>query len=300
MHPGVSNDCGGGRSYGKSKIWWLGLCAEMTHSAFYSLVSSFMFFQCFHFNIPQDDDANIVFVALPDVTDDTDAKGSEWTEKTIKIEDYYIEQTFQLSKLREEGTNLPRKYPNAPPQDVENIMKELIDLNEGNHKVGCKVVLSNPQSGVSRSMESFYFTPIVINNVQNTIRNQNEEWEPPPLEGYSICFNNEENELFQVQMIMEVVMVSDTSVFDGEGKGDFNPTHLTPLGHKLSESVSLANSVLREMEYMNKRETRMRNTADSINGRVRYFFYISVSVLLAVTFGQVSYLKRYFHKKKLM
>jgi hypothetical protein len=51
---------------------------------------------------------------------------------------------------------------------------------------------------------------------------------------------------------------------------------------------------------MEKREARMRVTADSINSRVRWFGYLSVAVLLVVTYLQVTYLKQYFHKKKLM
>jgi hypothetical protein len=259
------------------------------------------FFQCLTFNIPEDDDANIVFVALPSPTDDTDAKGGEWTEKANKMEDYFIEQTFQLSKLREEGTNLPRSYSNEPPENVENIMKELIDLNEGSNKSGCKVIVKNPQSGSSRIMESFYYIPIVLNRVRSTIKSRDDdEMDTPPLEGYVICFDNIQNEKFQVQMIMEVVMVSDASLSEDAGKAAFNPEHLTPLMQQLSDSVSAANSVVKEMKYMDKREQRMRTTADSINLRVRYFSYISVTILLIVTFAQVSYLKRYFHKKKLM
>jgi hypothetical protein len=260
----------------------------------------FLLFQCFRFNIPQDDDANMVFVVLPSASDDTEGKGGEWTEKSNKMEDYFIEQTFQLSKLREEGNNLPRKFNNAAPEDVENIMKELIDFNEGEHKSGCKVVLSNTKSGSSRTMDSFYFNPIVLNNVRRAIRNREEGWEAPPLEGYSICFDNTENETFEVQIIMEVVMVSATSSLDEAEKAAFEAAHLTPLMQQLKEGVAAANSVLKEMKYMDKREKRMRGTADSINSRVRNFSYISATVLLAVTFAQVSYLKRYFHKKKLM
>jgi hypothetical protein len=259
----------------------------------------FLLFQCFRFNIPEDDDAHMVFAALPTSTDDTEAKGAEWTEKSNKIEEYFIEQTFQLSKLREDGTRLPRKYPNAAPEDVENIMKEFIDMNEGNNKSGCKVVLSNPKSRSSRTMESFYFTPMVVNHVRQTIRNREEAWEAPPLEGYSICLDNKENDV-QVQMIMEVIMVSDTSLLDDADKPAFDTAHLTPLTQQLGEGISAASSVLKEMKSMEKREKRMRTTADSINSRVRYFSYISVTILLAVTFAQVSYLKRYFHKKKLL
>jgi heme exporter protein D len=101
---------------------------------------------------------------------------------------------------------------------------------------------------------------------------------------------------------METVMTSEETGFSASGDEApvFEATHLTPLVAQLSQSITAANVVLREMESMQRREGRMRDTADSINARVRYFSYISVTVLLVVTYIQVTYLKRYFHKKKLL
>jgi len=44
----------------------------------------------------------------------------------------------------------------------------------------------------------------------------------------------------------------------------------------------------------------MRKTSESINFRVRFFSYVSVIILGVVTYLQVTYLKRYFRKKKLL
>ena len=98
-----------------------------------------------------------------------------------------------------------------------------------------------------------------------------------------------------------MVLCSDLPSTDKPESSTFEKKqHLTPLEEALDKSINAANTVIREMKYMEKREARMRVTADSINSRVQYFSYLSVAVLLGVTYVQVTYLKRYFHKKKLM
>lgn len=265
----------------------------------------FLFWQCLKFNIPEDDDAHLVFVALPWFADASE----EMHTKAKKVEGYFVEQTVQLSKLRDMAPTLPEKFPNAPPKDTAGLMKEFLDMvhSEGGGRHGkipsCKVVIKNPKSGKTRVMESVYYTPLVLNNVRQKVKSdEDDEMETHPLEGYSICFNNKDNENVEVMMLMEAVMVNeDPGTDDVQKLAGFDPSaHLTPLTRQLSKSVSAANSVLKEMKHMERRETKMRITSDSINVRVNYFSYISVAILLAVTYVQVSYLKRYFKKKKIL
>jgi len=76
--------------------------------------------------------------------------------------------------------------------------------------------------------------------------------------------------------------------------------HLTPLEEAFDEGISLAHGVIDEMRYMEKRENRMKQTADGTNTRIRYFSYLSIFVLLGVTWIQINYLKSYFKKKKVL
>lgn len=151
-------------------------------------------------------------------------------------------------------------------------------------------------------METFWFQPVVVNHIRKAIRTRKEKREGSPLEGYSVCFVNS-NEDFPVQVLVDSVMTSEDPVTDDAAAVDDKPfqgSHLTPLAEQLAESLKAAQSVVKEMNYMERREARMRVTADSINARVKYFSYISVAILLVVTYVQVSYLKRYFRKKKLL
>lgn len=75
---------------------------------------------------------------------------------------------------------------------------------------------------------------------------------------------------------------------------------MDPLETSLDEIITKAEDILEEFKYMERRERRMRKTADSTNTRVRYFSYLSILVLLGVTLIQVLYLQSYFRKKKLM
>ena len=99
-------------------------------------------------------------------------------------------------------------------------------------------------------------------------------------------------------------MVGEGPEYDDDENASEDPAfqghHLEPLAQQLADSVRSAQTVINEMRYMERRESRMRHTADSINKRVRNFSYISILVLLVVTYLQVTYLKRYFRKKKLL
>jgi hypothetical protein len=238
-------------------------------------------------------------VALPSPTGDTADSNTNWSEKSRQLEEYFVEQAYQLTKSRSESAMLPRKFPSNPPAELNKIMEEFLAEQDGERKSGCRIKIHNPNSNSMRNMESYYFAPVILNNIRKAVRVRQEEWEAQPLEGYSICFNNEANEHVQVQMVMEVVMVSEHPSEDSEDES-FESAHLTPLAEELEESIEAAKSVLNEMHLMEKREGRMRITAESINSRVKYFSYISVGILLVVTYVQVTYLKRYFHKKKLM
>jgi hypothetical protein len=118
---------------------------------------------------------------------------------------------------------------------------------------------------------------------------------------YRVCFLNGDAEN-QAQVILDVVLLSEEMIDDEDTSslGFQKDKHLTPLEQSLQNSITAANTVLQEMKYMEQREQRMRITAENINTRVRWFSYLSVAVLLVVTYIQVTYLKRYFHKKKLM
>lgn len=253
-------------------------------------------------NIPEDDDAHMVFLALPSPTSD-DSDGQKWVKDYTILESHFLGQMQELTKRRTQTTALQRKFPVKPSSDVQSLMDEFLEGNDGSLSSNCKVKITNPTSTSSRNLESYWFTPLVVNHVRRAIRTREHEKEKSPLDGYETCFINN-NADSTVRFVVDSVLTSDGPVFDDdENEGDeetFQGQHLTPLADQLTRSVQAAHTVITEMNLMERREQRMRMTADSINSRVRYFSYISVGILLVVTYLQVSYLKRYFRKKKLL
>lgn len=254
--------------------------------------------KCFNFNIPEDDDAHMVFMALPMGEETADiAEG--------KLEGWLVQEVYQLTQAKA-GGNLPMELLNHPPDNVKAQMEKYI-TKKGDNNSKMKLVISlDAKHPASRTLPIKYFSPTVINQVRESARkllgaSQLEEGEEADdLSGYEVCFDNTENEEDQVQIIMDIVFLAEESEDDRNEPNFVKEKHLSPLEESLDQSIKAANTVLREMKYMTDREERMRVTADSINQRVQYFSVFSVVILLVVTYIQVTYLKRYFKKKKLM
>jgi hypothetical protein len=234
-----------------------------------------------------------VFLAIPSAAAETE---DVWVQKQKQLETYYLGKMLELTKYRVH-TTLPRKFPGDFPDDLMKIQESFVSEYGGELKSGASIKITNPVSYGSRNMDAYWFTPVVINHIRRAVKSNQGE---PPLEGYEICFKND-NEDYPVMVMMEGVSADEEDEDEDEDAGGtFDGSHLTPLAEQLEESIAAAKTVVKEMGYMESREQRMRKTADSINIRVRCFSYISVCVLLVVTYLQVTYLKRYFRKKKLL
>lgn len=255
-------------------------------------------------NIPEDDDAHMVFLVIPsaEYSDEEEDGTPHWIENYKSLESHFIGQMQEITKRRTKNEALIRKFPVKPPADVQTSMDDFLKSFDGSLKTEVTVRLTNPKSTNHRSMDTYWFTPLVVNHVRRAIRTVKNDRESSPLEGYSACFINDHEDL--VHVIVDTVMVNEGPDYDDDENASEDPTfqghHLEPLAQQLEYSVKSAKTVINEMQYMERREARMRHTADSINKRVRNFSYISITILLVVTYVQVSYLKRYFRKKKLL
>jgi len=225
-----------------------------------------------------------------------------------KIEAWYAEEVFELTKKKEEHKVLPKSLLRETPSDISE--KKSAFLQEYGDDAKLRITITgtptSDPTAIHQTYNAKYFQFNIVNYVQRSTKarmnRMQRKGEPgnKNLEGYGICLINSDDSK-QVQIVFDLVLISEELVSDDENASGFQKDkHLTPLEESLEQSITAANTVLREMTYMEKREQRMRKTAESINARVRWFSYLSVSVLLAVTYIQVTYLKRYFHKKKLM
>lgn len=254
--------------------------------------------RCFQFQIPLGDDANLVAVVLPGEDEIPDEK----------VESWYFDQVYKLTKAKNDKNIIPREFPDEMPGHVAAHMSEYHQATKGGGSP-LIVTLTNRPSEEDKKFQNQYtakvFKPLVVNFISRTTnaRSKRKGWantDDSEIDGYGLCVQNRDDEKY-FQIVLDIVLISEDIPSDLDEADSFSvDSHLTPLEESLKDSITSAENILREMRYMEQRERRMRKTTDSINSRVHWFSYLSVSILLAVTYVQVTYLKRYFHKKKLM
>lgn len=294
--------------------WFLGILLLIQQPALFSAYPVMITLEagephrCLEFSIPEDDDAHVVVLPLPDEQLYNSVSDASATEL------FYVEEVYQMTKLKTHLKVIPKGIPNDPPdvvaQAVSGFLKNHGKIIPGKaHKAPVIVSIhaesyDGHRNDVEYKDKSQFFLPMVLNHVRKHHAHQAAE----NFEDVEICFVMDDS-LFQeeyehqVHVVFDVVMVSE-EVNDLDPRppepGFKKDQHLTPLETSLDASIVSARQVLREYNYMEQREQRMRQTADGINARVHYFSYISVAILFGVTYLQVGYLKRYFKKKKLM
>mmetsp|Transcript_15984 Transcript_15984/g.24194 ORF Transcript_15984/g.24194 Transcript_15984/m.24194 type:complete len:284 (+) Transcript_15984:219-1070(+) len=245
--------------------------------------------RCFHYSIPPHEDAHMVFLLLPSTVEPS-------------VEEYYVDEMAQMNKERTRPSDpLPRGFKKDPfsresDPAVREAMEEVIRVSEGKSAVtfGIKQP-SNPKPLREERMN--YFKPVVTNHVERFQKMFNKKESMEIYDGYSVCFDNKDK--MHNKVMFEVILVSEI-MDDEESNSGIGKEALTPLESELAASINAAKSIISEMRFMEKREHRMRVATESITSRIHIFSYISTFALLTVTYLQVTYLKRYFKKKKLM
>jgi len=246
----------------------------------YPLIAEVEVEKCFKYNIPEDDDAHMIFVVIPG-------------EEKEEVEDYWVTAIGELSK--EGGANFPTEMPPVP-EEIEKLMTAKDEMSK------VRLRIQKPHYRALREIVMKNHKPVIFNNVVKAAQKKG-MGNDVSLEGWTICFFNQMEGISKV--VFDVVMVSyagqeEESEEEKKKRKIIKKEHLTPLEQNFNEAMLAADKILNEMRYMERREQRMRHTADSTNRRVRYFSYLSVVVLLGTAWLQIAYLKSYFKKKKLM
>lgn len=111
---------------------------------------------------------------------------------------------------------------------------------------------------------------------------------------HKICFRNNARETRRV--VLEVKTDIETKDYSEVIRKE----HLKPLELEFLKAEDTMRQVTREFNYMQKREARMKQTSESTASRIRFFAYVSILVLLLLSFWQTVYLKSFFRSKKLL
>lgn len=75
---------------------------------------------------------------------------------------------------------------------------------------------------------------------------------------------------------------------------------LKPTEAELRRIEELTDEIQRELEYLKIRETRLRDTNESTNRRVKFFSIIVIIALLSFGVWQIIYLRAYFKSKHII
>ncbi|CAO3653038.1 unnamed protein product [Cunninghamella echinulata] len=109
---------------------------------------------------------------------------------------------------------------------------------------------------------------------------------------YTYCFSNE----------MSTVSAKSVNfnAHDMERMQEAAKSHTDPIERELRELAESIFAVKDEQEYIVTRERQHRDTAESTNARVKWWSIGQLTLLVAVCFWQVYYLKRFFEVKRVV
>jgi len=230
--------------------------------------------QCIDFNIPDGDDAHLLFIPLNDDIDET-------------IEDWYVTQMSEIT--RHESKRFMKELDMAP----SDIVAKTRGVAKSKVTVTVEQIGSRPPS--SKTVNLTYFKLYKMQNIAEML-SKNKGWDKSRGQ-FSICITVRGYR--DVRVLFDAIKISEYEEKMNK-RHLVKKEHLTPIEEAFEEGITLAHSVIDEMFYMEKREIRMKQTTDGTNSRIRYFSYLSILVLLGVTWVQIQYLKNYFKKKKVL
>lgn len=116
---------------------------------------------------------------------------------------------------------------------------------------------------------------------------------------FDICFDNilvNKNNVAFRELELEIEL--------GSAARDWNAIQLLeklkPVEVSLRKIEELTDEINHEMEYLKKREERLRNTNESTNNRVKNFGILIIILLVSLSVWQLNYLQTYFKSKHIL
>jgi len=116
---------------------------------------------------------------------------------------------------------------------------------------------------------------------------------------YTYCFGNQMSSMTPkvVMFNMDVGEAPSSAAELGEGEEAGSHNKLEDMIKELSTSLT---GVKHEQEYMQVRDRIHRSINDNTNSRVVMWSFFEATVLVAMTLGQVYYLKRFFEVRRVV
>ncbi|KAI8388879.1 emp24/gp25L/p24 family/GOLD-domain-containing protein [Radiomyces spectabilis] len=118
----------------------------------------------------------------------------------------------------------------------------------------------------------------------------------------SICFTNQLQEGFNEapQYTRTIELEFNVGAEALDLKQIASSEKLGPLEIELRRLESIVKSIVGQMDYLKRREERMRDTNESTNERVKWFSLLSLFTLISLGVWQILYLRSFFRRKRLI
>ncbi|KAK4053255.1 vesicle coat component [Microbotryomycetes sp. JL221] len=119
-----------------------------------------------------------------------------------------------------------------------------------------------------------------------------------------VCFTNVLDPSVAESQAPQHVRNVDLDVDIGADAVDYNAIakqeSLSGLEVEMRKLEGVVKEIVDELNYLKRREARMRDTNESTNDRVRNFFFLTFTTLIVLGAWQVIHLRSYFKKKHLI
>jgi len=236
---------------------------------------------CLNVDIPEHDDVHFIMSNLPAEVDE-------------EIEGHYM---AEIAKAATHGDGFMRQPPTVLPTKLRNI------VDEANYDSTITVNMHSPAHGSRPS--TYVVRAWDFNLVKKFFSSAGQDFDDYYYYGagshsIEVCFQAASGRARgNSHAVFEHIIESEIAE-KMRKKHIVKKEHLTPIEESFEDSIVKAREILQEMSFLERRESRMKHTSDSTNSRVRYFSFLSIAILLGVTWLQITYLKSYFKKKKVL
>ncbi|KAF8243177.1 hypothetical protein K440DRAFT_614054 [Wilcoxina mikolae CBS 423.85] len=117
---------------------------------------------------------------------------------------------------------------------------------------------------------------------------------------FDVCFENTLTEGRQVGLVRAIELDVDIGADARDWSAIQAAEKLKPVEIELRRIEEVVSEIVNQMEYLRRREQKLRDTNESTNERVKYFALAVMATLVGLGGWQVFYLRAYFRSKHLI